>query len=89
MIVPGTSLIPYYAQRKSLVLPNWEPISLLRPHLATPQQFLGAARLGEIVYCADSAPHDVERQKLLNEFVSGRVVLGEAGGCQFLAAEKK
>ncbi len=84
-----SSEIPYFAQRKSLALPKWDPVSLLQRHLATPQQFLGAARLGGIVYCADSAPHDVERQKLLNEFVSGRAVLGEAGGCQFLAAEKK
>ena len=84
-----SSVIPYYAQRKSFALPNWAPVSVWRQTLATPQRFLGDARFGGIVYCADSAPHDAERRMLVDEFVSGRAVLGEAGGCQFLASEKE
>jgi hypothetical protein len=84
-----TSVIPYYAQRKSFALPNWAPVSFWKQTLATPQKYLGDRRLGGVVYCADMAPHDADRQLLVSEFISGRAVLGEAGGCQFLASEKK
>jgi hypothetical protein len=84
-----SSAIPYYAQRKSLALPNWVPVSLWQQTLATPQKFLDGDRLGGVVFCADTGPHDAERQMLVSEFVSGRAVLGEAGGCQFLAPDKK
>ena len=83
------SVVPYYAQRKSFALSNWAPVSLWQRILATPQKFLGDRRLGGVVYCADMAPHEAERQKLVSEFVSGRPVLGEADGCQFLAPNKK
>ena len=84
-----SSAIPYYAQRKALTPPNWEPVSLWQRQLAAPQEFLGDTRLGGIVFCADAAPHDVERQTLVKDFISDRAILGEASGCQFLAPEKK
>ena len=36
-----SSVIPYYAQRKSFALPNWAPVSVWQQTLATPQRFLG------------------------------------------------
>ena len=84
-----SSAVPYYAQRKGFALPSWAPASLWQRILATPQKFLGDRRLGGVVFCADRGPHEAERQMLVSEFVSGRPALGEAGGCQFLAPNKK
>jgi hypothetical protein len=94
LIVVGnwSSAIPYYAQRKSFVIPGWDwmPIPLLERVLANPQHYLDGARLGGIVYCADDdgMPWGLERQTLIANFLSHRAVVGESGSCQLLAPTK-
>jgi hypothetical protein len=95
---PGTSLIvigddwsaavPYYAQRKSLALPNFTPVSSWQRVLAAPQAFLGDAHLGGVVYCTEALPKDAERLALIDAFIAGRKLLGEAGECRLFAPEK-
>jgi hypothetical protein len=83
-----SSTIPYYAQRKSLVIPNWVPLVSWQRLLAAPQHFLDGVRLGGVVYCTDKAPTDPERKALSDAFVAGRTVLGEATPCRLLAPKK-
>ena len=84
-----SSLVPYYAQRKSFVIPNRLPLAFWQRILATPQNFLGDARLGGVVYCADLAPTDPQRKILIDAFMAGRAVLEEAGRCRLLAPDKQ
>jgi hypothetical protein len=83
-----SSTIPYYAQRKSLVIPNWLALASWQRMLAAPQKYLDDVRLGGVVYCTDKAPTDPERKALTDVFVEGRAVLGEAGPCRLLAPAK-
>jgi hypothetical protein len=80
-----SSAIPYYAQRKSLVIPDWLAMTSWQRMLATPQEYLDDVRLGGVVYCADKAPRDPERKALIDAFLAGRAVLGEAAPCTLLA----
>jgi hypothetical protein len=80
-----SSTIPYYAQRKSLVIPAWIAVTSWQRMLATPQEYLDDVRLGGVIYCADQAPQDPERKALIDAFVAARAVLGEAGPCRLLA----
>ena len=98
MTPPDTSLvvigddwsttIPYYAQRKSLPIPNWLALTSWQRMLTAPQEYLDDVRLGGVVYCADTAPRDPERKALIDAFIAGRAVLGEAGPCRLLAPDK-
>jgi hypothetical protein len=94
---PGSSLlvigrdwsatVGYYAQRKSLTVPNWMPLEYWQRMAADPQSFLGPAPLAAVVVCTDDAPKD-ERKKLIEQLVGGHRVLGEAGDCTLYGAEK-
>jgi hypothetical protein len=83
-----SSTIPYYAQRKALAIPRWMRAEFLRRAFAAPQRFLGDARLGGVVYCSQDSPKDAERKALVDAFVAGRQVLGEAGECKLLAPNR-
>jgi hypothetical protein len=83
-----SSTIPYYAQRRSLVIPAWIAPTSWQRMLAAPQEYLDDVGLGGVVYCADKAPRDPERKALTDVFVEGRAVLGEAGPCRLLAPDK-
>lgn len=48
-----SSALPYYSERKALVLPFWTPLILLDDVIAHPQKYLGDSRLGAIVFCPD------------------------------------
>jgi hypothetical protein len=84
-----SSLVPYYAQRKSFVVPNWIPFTSWQRILGAPQSFLGEARLGGVVFCAVLAPTGPERKTLIDAFISGRPVVGETGQCRLLAPHKQ
>jgi hypothetical protein len=91
LIVVGddwSSLIPYYAERRSLALPNWAPEPLLRQVLQGPEAFLGRLPFGGIVYCTGGPKPPPEKVPLLQEFIAGRQVIGEAGECRLLAADR-
>ena len=84
-----SSTIPYYAERKSLDIPNWLALPSLQRIVAAPQKYLDDARLGGVVYCADKAPTDPDRKTLIDAFLAGRAVLGEVGPCRLLAPDKR
>jgi hypothetical protein len=79
------STVPYLTERKSLVLAGWFPEPLLKQVFAEPQRFLGDQKFGGIVYCIDQLPAYRSSVPAVEAFVAGRTVLGEFGGCQFLA----
>jgi hypothetical protein len=83
-----SSIVPYYAQRRALAVPKWMSAEFLRRVFASPQRFLGEAPLGAVVYCPDALPKDAERRDLIDAFVAGRKLLGEAGECRLFAPEK-
>ena len=83
-----SSLVPYYAQRKSFVIPNWMPLASWQRILAAPQGFLDGVGLGGVVYCAELAPPDAERKTIVDAFIAGRAVKGEAGDCRLLSPDK-
>jgi hypothetical protein len=80
-----SSVIPYYAQRRSLAIPHWATVASWRRILAAPQRYLDGVPLGGVVYCTDNGPKDAERRALIDAFVAGRAVLGEFGPCRLLA----
>jgi hypothetical protein len=87
LIVLGTdwsSEVPYYAERKALAMPYWPEIRpLLKKMAENPQGFLGDRPLGGIVYCTSvNAPPEVAA------FTAGRQLLGKAGNCQLLSAQR-
>jgi hypothetical protein len=81
-----SSTVGYYAQRKSLTVPNWMPFEYWQRVAAQPQKFLGPVPLAAIVVCTDYAPKD-ERKSLVEQLVDGHRVLGEAGDCTLYAAK--
>jgi hypothetical protein len=80
-----SSTIPYYAQRKSLAIPKWVAATFLRRAFSAPEQFLDGGRVGGIVYCTEALPKVEESKALVEAFIAGRTVLGEAGPCRLLA----
>lgn len=84
-----SSTVPYYSQRKSLALVQGADPSLIRRVLDDPQGYLDDRPLGGIVYCPNRlAAYRAGSVPLIRAFVEGRAVLGEFGGCQFLAATR-
>jgi hypothetical protein len=78
------STVPYYAERKGLVLDRALPLPLMQRVLAEPQRYLGDAPLGGVVYCIDKLPTYGASIPAIQAFIAGRVVVGEFGGCQLL-----
>jgi hypothetical protein len=83
-----SSTVAYYAQRRSLTVPDWMRLGYWQRMLAEPQKFLGSVPLGGIIVCTEYTPQD-ERKTLVEQSVAGHRVLGEAGDCTLYAAEKK
>jgi len=85
-----SGLIPYYAERKSMVIPYWMPLSFYQRVFAAPQSFLDGVRLGGIVDCVglETSPPNAEYGALLKSFTAGRAVLGESKECRLLAPDK-
>ena len=84
-----SSLVPYYAQRKSLVVPYYMSDAFLGRVFAAPQRFLGGLRLGGVVYCLGGRAPNAGRQALVDAFLAERPILAQAGDCTLLAAEKR
>jgi 4-amino-4-deoxy-L-arabinose transferase-like glycosyltransferase len=78
-----SSSIAYYAERKSLTIPNWLRPDLTDEILADPEKFLGGQKLGGIVYCTyKDKGGKGERYRAA---VAGREVVAEAGLCRLFA----
>jgi hypothetical protein len=84
-----SSAIGYHSQRKSLALPYTAAPDSVNKILTNPQNYLGDAPLGAIVYCADQARHYGSNQTEIRQFVSGRRLLGAAGGCQIFSPYRR
>jgi hypothetical protein len=87
-----SSVIPYYSNRRSLVVPGWPRREAIKPILdavfSDPTPFLGGAALGGVVYCADALPTYGDRAPLVQAFVAGRQRLAEFGGCELLSPDR-
>ncbi len=78
-----SSSIAYYAERKSLTIPNWLRPDLTDEILADPEKFLGGQKLGGIVYCTyKDKGGKGERYRAA---VAGRELVAEAGLCRLFA----
>ena len=82
------STVPYLAERKGLALMPWAPAALTDRLLAEPKHFLGDRPLGAIVICRDQLPTYGKRAPAIEQFVAGRPLFGEFGGCQVFAGQK-
>ncbi len=78
-----SSAVPYYSERKALVIPEWTPFPVFRQMLAKPEMFLGDLHLGAVVYCTEIGYGD--RAPLVNAFIAKRAVIAEAGACKLLS----
>ena len=78
-----SSAIPYYSERKALVLPNWFPMDLTVQALQNPERFL-EGKLGAVIYCSGYYGYN-EKTSLIEDFLAGRSVLKRAGTCQLLS----
>lgn len=83
-----SSAVPYYSERKALVLPGWAPLPLVQKILATPQTFLGGLHLGAVVYCGDIG-YNSDNKALVDAFVAERSVIAEKGSCKLLTPEPR
>ena len=84
-----SAAIPYYSQRKALVLATWFPHELLVKVFENPHAFLGDRPFGGVVYCADQLPTYKQSIPAIQKFVGSRDVLAEYGGCQLLGPTQK
>jgi hypothetical protein len=82
-----SSAVPYYSERKALVIPKWVPLPIFEQMLTKPQMFLDNLHLGAIVYCTDYGYGD--RAPLIDAFVLRRSVIAEAGACKLLSPEQQ
>ena len=57
-----SSLIPYYSQRKSLIISDWISNPLLERMIADPQDFLDNRRLAGIVVCDSKSVHKIVKK---------------------------
>jgi hypothetical protein len=79
-----SSAVPYYSERKALVIPGWAPLPVFQQMLAKPEMFLGDLHLGAVVYCPEGDGYG-DRKPLVDAFVAQRVVIAEAGTCKLLS----
>ena len=84
-----SAAIPYYSQRKALVLATWFPHELLVKVFENPHAFLGDRPFGGVVYCADQLPTYKQSIPAIQKFVGSRDILAEYGGCQLLGPTQK
>jgi hypothetical protein len=78
-----SSEVPYYAERKSIAVPNWLKPDLTKKILDDPEQFLGGRKLGGIVYCGDGSKG--KKGPLYDAAVEGRELIAQAGPCRLFA----
>jgi hypothetical protein len=83
----SNSAIAYYSERKSLAIPGWASNDLVQRVFENPQAFLGDKQFVGIVFCPDRLEElYLNHVSLIQNFVADRRVLGDADGCQLLAA---
>jgi hypothetical protein len=85
-----SSVLPYYAERKGLVIPPWTDPELIDRVIADPQSFLGDRPLGAIVLCHDTPDQQEgygDRDGAIQQFAFRHPVMGEFDGCKILAGQ--
>lgn len=81
-----SSALPYYSQRKSLALPDWTPLHLVKQVFDDPEKFFGGQKLGGVVHCTHRSFGN--KAPLVEAFVAGRAVIASAGPCRLLSATR-
>jgi hypothetical protein len=90
LLIFGTawsSIIPFYAERKSLAVARFTPDDLLSKILGNPQGFMGDYSIGAIVDCRSSgqSPYRESMTAAIEAFVKGRPILYSNEWCRILA----
>jgi hypothetical protein len=83
-----SSVVPYYSQRKALVVPTIVSPGLLQDLLRDPASHLAGTRYAGVVDCGSWDAYGSEGRKLVEQFLAGRAVLATRGFCRLLAAAK-
>ncbi len=83
-----SSIVPYYAERKSIAIPSWASGTVITKLIADPQSLLGDYPLGGIVVCQDHLGDYKEHASELAKFVSMRRVLASADGCMLFGEQR-
>jgi len=81
-----SSAVPYYAERRGLVLATWFPRSIWETLLMDPAKLLGDRKLGGIVDCGTQG-YD-ESIDLIRKFMADREVIAELQTCRLLAGDQ-
>jgi hypothetical protein len=76
-----SSAVPYYAERKGLVVPFWTPPPLIDKVIADPQNYLGDRPLGGIVSCRNRLAPYGAHVTAIEKFVAEHAKIGEFDGC--------
>ncbi|WP_375414826.1 ArnT family glycosyltransferase [uncultured Bradyrhizobium sp.] len=81
-----SSVIPFYSERKSLMLPRFTPRPTFEKILADPQSFLDGARLGGIIDCrpAQEQKYRPEQTARIDQFMVGRKVIFQNQYCSLV-----
>jgi len=79
-----SSEIPFYSERRALALPAWTSSRTVSRVLESPQQMLGSAKLGAVVYCPGSLASYGANADPIHRFVSHRKEVGYVLGCVVL-----
>jgi hypothetical protein len=77
-----SSGVPYYAERRSLVLFGFAPPALTESVVKEPQRHFGDVRLGGVVTCGDIVTYPPQTQAMIATVLAGRTALAESGSCR-------
>ncbi len=80
-----SSAIPFYGERKALVLPFFVPAALVAHLLDDPAKALGGDTLGAVVDCPAMVANYNDGAPVVEKFVAGRAILADVAGCRILA----
>jgi hypothetical protein len=76
--VDWNSLVPYYAERRAFVAPNWLSPVFFAQLTASPEHTLGGVELGGIVWCRYN---DVAFSNEIERLIEGMNEVGRVGSC--------
>ena len=81
-----SSEIPFYSDRRALMLPDGLPDVVVKRVLSDPQAAIGARKLGAVVFCPEFiSRYGPSQEDQLRNFAAPLPEVGQAAGCSVLA----
>jgi hypothetical protein len=81
-----SSVIPYYSERKALVIPAWAPQATFEELFKNPKKLLGNLDLGGVVVCPAYLDQYGANRTSIEAFISGKKVLAASEACKLYGA---